>query len=164
MLDRLPTRNPTLKAQVVRAIAKRSFCVLATSSATNHPHVAAVLYAPVGTTLYVNTLRTSRKARNVAQNPNVAVCIPIRRLPVGPPSSVLFQATAVILANDDPTIADLVRGGKLKSITSHGELDEPDGCFIRITPTGRAHTYGLGMSLWSLMRNPLDAGGTVELR
>lgn len=148
---------------VVRAIRRRSFCTLATVSAKNRPHAAGVLYESVGTTLYVNTLRTSRKARNVAANPDVAVCIPVRRLPVGPPSSVQFQAHAAIADNDDPEIARLLGGGHLRSITGHGELDNPDGCFLRITPTGRVNTYGLGMSLRQLLRDPLGAGGSVEL-
>jgi hypothetical protein len=34
---------------------------------------------------------------------------------------------------------------------------------VRITPSGRVCTYGLGMSLRRLMADPLDAGGLVEL-
>jgi nitroimidazol reductase NimA-like FMN-containing flavoprotein (pyridoxamine 5'-phosphate oxidase superfamily) len=149
--------------QVFKAIDRRSFCTLATASATNHPHVAGVLYEAVGTTLYVSTHRTSKKARNVAGNPHVAVCIPIRRLPVGPPSTVQFQGTAEILAADDPQILDLVKADHLKSITAHGELELPDGCFLRITPTGKVNTYGLGMSLRELLRDPINAGSSVEL-
>lgn len=149
--------------EVLKGIARRSFGTLATSSATNRPHVAAVLYETVGTALYVNTLRSSRKARNIAQNPHVGFCIPVRRLPVGPPSSVHFQAVATILGNDDPEIARLIESGRLRSITSHGELDILDGCFLRITPNRRIVTYGLGMSLRRLIRDPLHAGSSFEL-
>ena len=149
--------------QVTWAIVRRSFCTLATASSTNRPHVAGVLYAAVGTTLYVNTLRTSRKARNIAHNPHVGVCIPVRRSPVGPPSSVQFQAVAAILGNDDPEVTGLIEAGHLRSITSHGELDNADGCFLRITPNRRVNTYGLGMSLRQLVRDPLNAGGSFEL-
>jgi hypothetical protein len=149
--------------EVERAIHRRSFCTLASVSPSNRPHVAGVLYEAIGTTLYVNTLRTSRKARNIAANPQAGVCIPIRRLPVGPPSSVQFQARVAILDNDDPEIARLLEGGQLRSITGHGELDNPHGCFLRITPTGRINTYGLGMSLRQLLRDPLNAGGSIEL-
>lgn len=149
--------------QVASAIGRRSFCTVATVSPANRPHVAGVLYAAVGTTLYVNTLRTSRKARNIEANPHVGVVIPIRRLPIGPPASVQFQGVAEILAVDDPHVVALAEAGRLKSITSHGELEEPDGCFVRITPTRRLNTYGLGMSLWRLLRDPLHAAGAVEL-
>jgi nitroimidazol reductase NimA-like FMN-containing flavoprotein (pyridoxamine 5'-phosphate oxidase superfamily) len=148
---------------VAKAIDRRSFCTLATVSPTSRPHAAAVLYEMVDTTLYVHTSRTSKKARNVAGNPHVGVCIPVRRLPVGPPSSVQFQAEAEILAMDDPHIVELLESGRLKSITGHGELDHPEGCFLRITPARRINTYGLGMSLRQLLRDPLHAGASVEL-
>jgi general stress protein 26 len=149
---------------VTRTLGRRSIATLATASAAQRPHVAAVLYAAVDTTLYVSTDRGSRKARNIVANPHVAVCVPVRRLPIGPPSSIQFQATADILANDDPEVVRLHGAGQLKAITSHGELDLPDGCVVRITPTGRMNTYGLGMSLRRLLRDPINADGSVDLR
>ena len=99
----------------------------------------------------------------MAANSNVAVCMPVRRLPVGPPSSIQFQGRAEILDLDDSQIATLIGDGKLKSLTGHGELDEPDGCFLRITFGPRLVTYGLGMSLRKLIGDPLHAGGSVDL-
>jgi hypothetical protein len=55
----------------------------------------------------------------------------------------------------------LARAGRLRAITSHGELDLPDGCTVRIVPGPTIHTYGLDMSLRALAKNPLDAAGTV---
>jgi hypothetical protein len=150
--------------QVAKAVARRSFCMLATTSPSGRPHVAGVLYQAIGTTLYVNMSRETRKARNIADNPYVAVSIPIRRLPVGgPPSTVQFQGRAEILGFDDPDIVRLVGAGELKNLTRHGELDYSDGCFVRITPLRRMTTYGLGMSLLKLIGDPLHAGGSVEL-
>lgn len=151
------------REQVTRAIGRRSFCTLATVSPAGRPHVVGVAYAAVGTTLYVNTSSTSRKARNIAGNPYVGVCIPVRRLPVGPPALVQFQGRAEIIAMDDPEMVELIQAGSLKAVTSHGELDHPDGCFLRITPSGRINTYGLGMSLLKVLRDPLDAAGSIEL-
>lgn len=148
-----------LRDTVLRQLAKRSFAVLSTTSPAGRPHAAGVLYAGVGTTLWVSTLRGSRKARNVAANPHVAVCVPVRRSPVGPPSTIQFQGRAEVVAVDD----ERVRPAELGAITSHGELDLPDGCLLRIEPAGRAHTYGLGMSLLHLARHPLDAAGSVDL-
>lgn len=149
--------------KVIRAIQRRSFCTLATSSPAQQPHVAGVLYEAVGTTLYLNTLRTSRKARNVADNPRISVTIPVRRAPVGPPSTIQFHGTGTVLASDDPEIVSLLESGHLKSITGHGELELPDTCFIRIEPADRIFTYGLGMSLLRLIRDPLNAGGSIRL-
>jgi Pyridoxamine 5'-phosphate oxidase len=156
------TVRPALQLQaswVWGKIAKRSFCTLATNSADGLPHVAGVLYVPVNGVLYVNTLRTSRKARNVSRNPHAFVCVPVRRLPVGPPSTIQFAATVHVLDIDDPDIVRLVQTGALKSITDHGELDLPASCFLEITPATRMHTYGLGMPMRQLIRNPLEAAG-----
>jgi general stress protein 26 len=150
--------NPIL-ADVTAAMRKRSFCTLATSSPAHQPHVAGVIYAMVDDKLYVSTQRTSRKARNIATNPNVFVCIPIRRVPVGPPSTVQFAAKAELLSARD--VATLAQAGKLKAITSHGELELADICFVRITPSERLLTYGLGLPLRQLAKDPLNAAGLV---
>jgi hypothetical protein len=71
---------------------------------------------------------------------------------------------AEVFAVDHPDVVGLLRSGELKAITGHGELELPDGCFLRITPTGRVHTYGLGLSLRRLVRDPLHAEGKVDLR
>jgi hypothetical protein len=158
------TVRPALQLQaswVWEKIAKRSFCTLATNSADDLPHVAGVLYGPVNGVLYVNTLRTSRKARNITHNPHAFVCVPIRRLPVGPPSTIQFAATVNILDIDHPDIVRLVQTGAVKSITSHGELNLPESCFLEITPHTRMHTYGLGMPMHQLIRNPLQASGVA---
>ena len=148
-------------AQVRAAIEKRSFATLATTSPAGRPHVAGVLYEVIEGNLYINTLRTSRKARNIVTNRAVAVCLPVRRLPVGPPSTIQFQSTADILPLDDPAIRHQLDAGRLASITGHGELDHPDGCFLRIKLPDRLVTYGLGMSIRSLIADPLSAGGLV---
>jgi general stress protein 26 len=156
------TENTRLQRIVTKAIAKNAFATLATSSAANRPHVAGIAYAEAGGDLYVSTMESSIKARNIAANPRVAVTIPVRRLPFFPPSTIQFQGSAEIIPSNDPRIAALIEGGELKQVTSHGEVDLPGGCFLKITPTRRIVTFGLGMSLLALIRNPLAAGRTVQ--
>jgi hypothetical protein len=155
--------EPMTEHDILKLLARRSFCTLASTSPDGRAHVAGVLYALDGTTLYVSTLRSSKKARNIAANPEVSICVPIRRLPVGPPSSLQFAARGELLATDDPEIDRLAAEGHLKAITGHGELDLPDGCIIRITPARRITTYGLGMPLRRLLKDPLHAAGAVSL-
>ncbi len=151
-------------ASVLRAIDKRSYLTLSTVSAAGHPHAAGVLYERVGDTLYVNTTATSRKARNITSSGRAAVVIPVRRMPVGaPPSGLQFQARAEVLPVDDRRILDLAEGGALRSITGHGELELPGSCFLAIRIPRRVLTYGLGMPLLELARDPLGAAGAVEL-
>ncbi len=154
--------EPRLRAAVEKAFDKKSFLTLATSSSTQHPHAAGVLYAIADGCLYVNTNVQSHKVRNIESNAKVGVCIPVRRLPVGPPSTIMFQATAELLGRDDRALRGLLDSGRLKRITSHGELDDPNNWFVKVTPAGRIHTFGLGVSLLTLIRHPLDTVGTLE--
>jgi len=147
---------------VEAAIAGNVFATLATSSADNRPHVAGVLYALVGRDLYVHTDETSRKARNVAETGRAAVCIPIDAVPDGPPFTASLQGQAELLAIDHPDIAKLVDDGSLAAITSHGELERPGTCFVKVTPGRRVATYGIGVSPDELAADPLSAFGSVE--
>ncbi len=151
-------------AKLRRTIERRSVATLATVSEAGRPHAATVLYQCADDALFVSTHLDSRKARNVAATGGAAVAIAVRRLPVGPPASIQFQATASVLANDDPEIVRLASAGRLGNITGHGELDLDGGCFLRIALPARAVTYALGMSLWHVLRNPLDVAGEVDLR
>ena len=148
---------------VLETIGKRSFATLASTSAEGWPHAAGVLYAMSGEHLYVSTLGTSRKARNIVQNPRVAVTVPVQRIPVGPPSSIIFQTSARVVELDDPELRAAVATGDLKAVTGHGELEMPGGVFIQIALPRKVVTYGLGMSLLSLMRDPMNASGFAQL-
>ncbi len=157
-----PVRLPA--DEVLRLIDKRSYGVLASTSPAGRSHSAGVLYSRTGSSLVFSTMRSSRKARNVAANPHVAMTIPVRRVPVGgPPSAIMFQGRAEILDLDDRWLRSQADAGHLKSITGHGELELAGGCFVRIDLPDRVVTYGLGMSLLSLIRDPLNASGWSDL-
>jgi hypothetical protein len=162
-MDELTSLASPHPDKVLRAVAKRNFATLATVSPAGRPHVAGVLYAFADGRVYVSVERASRKCRNVAAHPAVHLSIPVRRAPVGPPATVQFAATAEVLDNDDPHVRALAAAGRLRAITSHGELDLGGGCILRITPERRWHTYGLGLPLLTLIREPLRAGGSVEV-
>jgi Pyridoxamine 5'-phosphate oxidase len=149
---------------LTRTVAKRSFCTLATTSPAGRPHVAGVMYAYVDGVLYVNTPIASRKGRNLQDNPHVFVCIPVRRMPFGPPpSSVQFASTATMLSNTHPEIQRLAKQGALNTITAHGELELSGSCFVRIERPSVYLTYGLGLSLRALAKDPLNAAGRLAL-
>ena len=152
------------KQQVLDAIAGNSFCALATASAANRPHVVGVMYVAVDNVLYVGVDDSSIKARNIRQNPHVAVCIPVSQGPGIPPFCVQFQATAELHAPRDPAVAGLIGDGRLAAITGHGVLDDPETRIVRITPGRRVATYGVGLSLEEVMRDPIHASRSVTLR
>jgi hypothetical protein len=149
---------------VRRAIARRGVGTLATVSERGYPHAATVLYELVDDVLLVSTHRESRKARNVAATGRAAITIAVRRLPVGPPASIQLQTSATVLPNDHPEIRRLAEAGRLRRITAHGELDLDGGCFLRLPLPSRVLTYAIGMSLWRVLRHPLDLAGEVDLR
>lgn len=157
------TEPEQLRHAVQEAITESSFCTLATSSAENRPHVVGVLYVAVDGILYVSTTRQSTKARNIAQNRRVAVCIPVAQHPGLPPLCVQFQGTAEICSVQDPRLAALMQAGRLDAIVGHGALAEPGICFLRITPGRRVAAYGIGVPLDELMRDPIHASRSVVL-
>ena len=142
-------------------IGRRSFAVVSSFSSAGHGHAAGIAYAFDGAHLWFHTMRSSRKARNVASNPNVGICVTVRKLPVGPPFTISFQGEATVVSMEDELVLDRLGAGTLKAITSHGELETSDGCFVRVTPTGPRFTYGLGVSALALLRDPLGAGPGV---
>lgn len=155
--------NSTSPARLWRIIERRSFCTLATSSVADEPHVAGVLYSVADAVLYLTTQTHSKKARNLRENARVAVCIPVRSYPLGPPFCVQFRGTAELLSPQDPGIVALFRAGRLKRITSHGELDDPDSWFVRLVPDRRISTYGIGVPLRTLLRDPIRGSRTIDM-
>ena len=159
-----PAFDPARQLEIIRrAVARRSFCVLATSSAEGRPHAVGMLYAAVGLTLYVQIGEDTIKARNVRENPRVAVSIPVRTAPFGPPMAVQFQGSAQLLGPDDPQIRELLAAGRLKRITSAAGAARPGACYLRITPGRRISSYGLGIPLLTLLRDVSQGARSVEL-
>ena len=150
--------EPKQLRKVRRIIETKHFATLATTSPAGRSHVAGVLYDRADGALWVHTIRSSRKARSIAANPHVAVCIPFRKLPAGPPYTVHFQATARLVDMDDQEAVDLLAAGAMKTVSAHGALNEPDGVFIQIRPNETVHSYGLGANPLDLIRDPLHSG------
>jgi hypothetical protein len=144
--------------RIHKSLARRSFCVLATTSPSGWSHASGVLYQYVDGSLYVHTMRSSRKARNIAENGRVGVVVPVRKVPAGPPFNVQFQGTAEVLDMHHPDIVALLDAKKLNKVSGHGALEEADGCFLRITPNRTVHSYGIGAPLIGVIKDPLHVG------
>ena len=149
---------------IMKQLARSSWCTLATASANGEPHVVGVNYAFTGGHLYFLTAATAKKVRNIRENAYVAVCIPVRKYPMGPPFTIQFQGVATVLEPDDPEITSLLKAGKLKEITRHGIMNKaPDGRFIKLRPAQRIHTYGLGIPILTLIRDVTRGDRTVVI-
>ena len=153
-----PQASAKTQRKVLATMAKRTFCTLATTSPAQRAHSAGVVYEWADDALWVHTVRTSRKGRNIEANPQVGVSIPFRRLPVGPPFTIHFQARATIMPMDAHEVQTLIADDRLQAIAGHGALDMTDGCFVKIVPHGAIHSYGPGARLIDLIRDPLNHG------
>lgn len=154
--------NPTETDRQARIIAKalrtNTFATLATVSPTGRSHCAGVVYDFVDGAMWIHTIRDSRKGRNVAHNRHVGVCVPYRRVPVGPPYTLHFQGVAELVALDDPEAVSRYKAGRFGSISGHGAMEIDGACFVRITPTGTVHSFGAGVPIVDLARDPLHTG------
>jgi len=103
-------------------VMKALFRTPATASAANRPHVSSGLYAEADGALDVSAPLDSIKAGNIRASPNLALTIPARRAPVGPPTSVQFQGTADVPPLDHPRMVDLAAERTLKTVAGHGEF------------------------------------------
>lgn len=153
------TADKERQARVIaKALRKKTFATLATVSPKGRSHSAGVVYDFVDGALWIHTMRDGRKGRNIAHNRHVGVCVPYRRLPVGPPYTLHFQGTAELVPLDDPVAVRHYEAGRLDSISGHGAMEMDGACFVRVTPTGTIHSFGPGVPVLDLARDPLGAG------
>lgn len=143
---------------IAKALRNKTFATLATVSPRGRSHSAGVVYDFVDGALWVHTMRRGRKGLNITHNSHVGVCIPYRRLPVGPPFTLHFQGIAEIVALDDPDAIALHDAGRLDSIAGHGAMEMDGACFVRISPKGTIHSFGAGVPVLDLVRDPLRTG------
>lgn len=112
---------------IAEAMRKKSFATLATVSAAGRSRCAGLVYADIDGSLWVHTMRSSRKGRNVAANPDVGMCV-----------------------HHD--------AGRLDAIIGHDAMHMDGSCFLRIAPEGTIHSFGPGVPIVDLARNPLQTG------
>lgn len=154
-----PAGDATRQARIIaKALRKKTFATLATVSPKGRSHSAGVVYDFVDGALWIHTMRDGRKGRNIAHNRHVGVCVPYRRLPVGPPYTLHFQGVAELVPLDDPAAVSHYEAGRLNSISGHGAMEMDGACFVRTTPTGTIHSFGPGVPVLDLARNPLENG------
>src|SRR5215469_13351637 len=144
--------------QVWRAVARASFAVLSHVTPAGEPRSSGVVYKVIGRKLVIAVAPDSWKARHVAADGRVAVTVPVRRggilslvAPI-PPATVSFHGTALVHpAGSLPARSALDELGSLVPAAGRASA-----CVIEITPHGAFRTYGLGVSLRTML-NPAAA-------
>jgi hypothetical protein len=157
-------RDAQRSLQLWRAIARRSFAVLAHVTPHGQARCSGVVYATVGRRLYVATAPDSWKARHIAANGHVSMTIPVRRggilslvAPI-PPATITLHGVATVHAPGS---------ARSRSIAQElGALLPEDrraaAAVIEIAPEGEFVTYGVGVPLTRL-RDPAAAGRRVPV-
>jgi general stress protein 26 len=153
---------------VIQELRKHDFAVLSTSDAAGNPHSAGVNYGvsrpDSALTLFVMTRRHLRKARNIAQNPNVSLVIPLTRrlLRFLPPPTIQLSGQAEIVDWTDAEGIQVFQTFWLgrhihKAYQESHRRGETRICFLRITPDPVINTYMVGSNAWRL-RNRMESG------
>lgn len=150
--------------QVWQAIARTSFAVLSHVTPTGEPRSSGVVYKTSGHRLVVAVAHGGWKARHIAADGRVAGTAPVRCggclslvAPI-PPATISFHGTAVVQPAGSPQARLLL--DELGSLFPAKRRDS--ACVIEITPAGTFRTYGLGVSLRTML-NPTASQARVPV-
>ena len=115
--------------------------------------------------LYIVTDRRSKKARNIGRNPNVAFVMPVPRSPASlSPGSIQFQGTAEIVPVTDETAQKAFNASFVRMILKAQFAQKRElSIFVRIRPDALVFTYGVGATLFRLMKHVEGAFARVEI-
>jgi general stress protein 26 len=153
---------------VLRRLRTRDFAVLSTVSNEGRPHAVGVNYGVSRPgqdfVLYVMTRRHLQKARNIAQNANVSLVVPLTRrlLWFVPPPTIQLHGHAEIVDWTDEEGTDVFRrfwmGRRiLEAYQESHRRGETRICFLKIVPDPVVYTYMVGCSIWQL-RSRMESG------
>jgi hypothetical protein len=150
--------------QVWRAVARASFAVLSHITPAGEPRSSGVVYKTSGRRLVVAVPPGSWKARHVAADGRVAVTVLVRRggilslvVPI-PPATISFHGTAAVHPAESPQARSLL--DELGSLVPAER--RASACVIEIIPAGAFRTFGLGVSLRTML-NPTAAQARVPV-
>jgi general stress protein 26 len=159
---------------VLSHIRKRDFGVLSTVSNERKPHAVGVNYGVSKPSrdfvIYVMTRRHLQKARNIEQNPDVSLVIPLTRrlLWFLPPPTIQLHGRAEIVDWTDEEGTDVFRrfwiGRRiLEAYRESYRRGETRICFLKITPDPVVYTYMVGYSIWQLRRRMESGAAKVVI-
>lgn len=159
---------------VLSHLRKRDFAVLSTIRTESRPHSVGVNYGVSrpgrDLVIYVMTRKHLQKARNIAQNPNVSLVVPLTRrlLWFLPPPTIQLHGHAEIVDWTDEEGTDVFRrfwmGRRiLEAYRESHRRGETRICFLKITPDPVVYTYMVGYSIWQLRRRMESGAAKVVI-
>jgi hypothetical protein len=159
---------------VLGQLRKQHFAVLSSVGSDGRPHSAGVTYgvsrAGRPLAIYVMTRRHLQKARDIAQNPNVSLVVPLMRrlLWFLPPATIQLRGRAEILDwTDEIGVEVFSRSWLGQCILAAYRKSHRRGetriCFLKITPDPVVRTYMVGVGIWEIRRRMESGAGKVIL-
>ena len=130
-------------------LRSKTFGILSTVSKEGRPHSIGVVYAvsPPGRPfcIYLITRPVLKKARNIAQNPNVSFVVPFPQylLRLLPQSCIQFQGSAKIIGIDDSEAAEAFERSIVLRRSKQHSLSLGASIFIRIVPDEKIFSFGI---------------------
>ena len=154
--------TPRLTSQQVWAeVGKASFAIVSHVTPAGEPRSSGVVYAEERHHLYVAVAPDGWKARQITDDQQVAVTIPVRRggplsllLPI-PPATISFHARAI--AHPAGSLDLTMVSKKLLSLLPK---DRRAATVLELVPEDTFLTYGIGVSL-KAMTDPVAARAHV---
>ena len=154
--------TPRLTSQQVWAeVDKASFAIVSHVTPAGEPRSSGVMYAEERHHLYVAVAPDGWKARQITDDQQVAVTIPVRRggplsllLPI-PPATISFHARAI--AHPAGSLDLRTASKKLLSLLPK---DRRAATVLELVPEDSFLTYGIGVSLKAMM-DPVAARAHV---
>lgn len=109
---------------------------------TLQPHVVPVWYAWDGSSLWINTFRSTRKVSELLQNPRISVVVDTSSAVDGF-SAVLLEGKAEIVALPRPELEEKITWIYIRYLGEEGVkaadpqswIKDPEATLIRLTPT-----------------------------
>ena len=152
-------------AQVWSLIKKQAFCIIGFVTRRGEARTAGVVYTVRGRSIYFGTETTAWKTRHLERNPSISITVLVptwaSRIPglKMPPATITMSGTARVLSRDEvmPDIAEELMG----KLEPRDELMEASSV-VEVTPAGDFLTYGVGVSLKTMLR-PKDASGRAPV-
>jgi hypothetical protein len=146
-------------------VEKQMFAVLSWVTPKAEARSAGIVYVVRNRKLYIGTGASSWKAKQIAQNPSVALNVLIqKRIPLMPwikipDATIAFRGKASV--RDTSELDPDIQKQLIKGMSEDPEI-HADTCILEIEPEGHFVTYGVGVPLLA-MRDPRKAEGRVPV-
>ena len=122
-----------VKEQIVYYLSKRKFMTLATTTQKGEPLTHPVAYVNKGSTLYISTSNSTRKVKNIQENPNVAYSVYDETEHLDEVRSIQMEGKATLVTNEEES-KEVLEMMKQKFPHMADMTLDPENVIIKITP------------------------------